>query len=72
VLFPGREVRSTFNDGVINSYAPTLPEWLLGFGGIAIVGIIVLLSLKVLGFLPANLADDEQPLSQGSAPATAH
>lgn len=72
VLFPGREVRSTFNDGVINSYAPTLPEWLLGFGGIAIVGIIVLLSLKVLGFLPTNLADEEPPLSQGSAPATEH
>jgi len=72
VLFPGREVRSTFHDGVINSYAPTLPEWLLGFGGIAIVGIIVLLSLKVLGFLPANLADDDEPLAAKSSPAAAH
>lgn len=58
VLFPGRLVSSTFYDGVINNYSPTTPEWLLGFGGIAIVGIIVLLSLKVLGFLPADLADD--------------
>jgi len=72
VLFPGREVQSTFFDGVINSYAPTLPEWLLGFGGIAIVGIIVLLSLKVLGFLPANLADDEESASKAATPATAH
>jgi Ni/Fe-hydrogenase subunit HybB-like protein len=72
VLFPGREVRSTFNDGVINSYAPTLPEWLLGFGGIAIVGIIVLLSLKVLGFLPANLADDDDSIPEKATPAAAH
>ena len=68
VLFPGREVSSSFYDGVINSYSPTLPELLLGFGGIAIVGIIVMLSLKVLGFLPENLADEVSP-AIGSSPA---
>jgi Ni/Fe-hydrogenase subunit HybB-like protein len=72
VLFPGKEVSSTFFDGVINRYSPTLPEWLLGFGGIAMVGIIVLLSLKVLGFLPANLADEESAASTASNPAAAH
>ncbi|MBP9905060.1 MAG: polysulfide reductase NrfD [Rhodoferax sp.] len=72
VLFPGKEVRSTFYDGVINSYSPTLPEWLLGFGGIAIVGIIVLLSLKVLGFLPADLADEESADTNATTPAAAH
>jgi len=60
VLFPGKQVSSSFYDGVINSYAPTLPEWLLGFGGIAIVGIIVMLSLKVLGFLPEHLDDKSE------------
>jgi len=72
VLFPGKEVSSTFFDGVINRYSPTMPEWLLGFGGISIVGIIVLLSLKVLGFLPADLADEESSSADTSTPAGAH
>ena len=57
VLFPGRQVSSSFYDGVVNRYTPSLPEWLLGFGGIAIVGLIVLLALKFLGFLPDRLDD---------------
>ena len=70
VIFPGRQVSSTFYDGVINNYSPTTPEWLLGLGGVAIVGIIVLLSLKVLGFLPADLADDIE-VSKDQQPASA-
>ena len=57
VLFPGRQVSSSFYDGVLNSYSPSLPEWLLGFGGVAIVGLIVMLALKFLGFLPERLDD---------------
>ncbi len=57
VLFPGRQVSSSFYDGVVNSYSPSLPEWLLGFGGVAIAGLIVLLALKLLGFLPDRLDD---------------
>ncbi len=57
VLFPGRQVSSSFYDGVVNAYLPSLPEWLLGFGGIAIAGLIVLLALKLLGFLPERLDD---------------
>lgn len=72
VLFPGKEVSSSFFDGVINHYSPTWPEWLLGFGGISVVGIIVLLSLKVLGFLPADLADTQEESLQGKAVAGAH
>jgi molybdopterin-containing oxidoreductase family membrane subunit len=34
-LFPGMEVSSSFNDGVIASYAPSLPEIGLGLGGVA-------------------------------------
>ncbi len=59
VLFPGKQVSSSFSDGIINSYSPALPEWLLGFGGVAIVGLIVTLALKILGFLPEHLGDDE-------------
>jgi len=57
VLFPGRQVSSSFYDGVVSAYLPSLPEWLLGFGGIAIAGLIVLLALKFLGFLPERLDD---------------
>ena len=38
VMFPGHQVSSSFSDGVVNPYTPTLPEWLLGLGGIAVVG----------------------------------
>jgi molybdopterin-containing oxidoreductase family membrane subunit len=57
VLFPGRQVSSSFADGVVAGYAPSLPEWLLGMGGVAIVGLIVLLALKFFGFLPERLDD---------------
>ncbi len=57
VLFPGMEVSSSFTDGVIASYAPSLPEFLLGLSGIGIALIIVTLALKVLGFAPNSLAD---------------
>jgi molybdopterin-containing oxidoreductase family membrane subunit len=57
VLFPGMEVSSSFTDGVIASYTPSLPEFLLGFSGIGIALIIVTLALKVLQFAPNSLAD---------------
>lgn len=70
VIFPGYQVSSSFSDGVINSYAPSLSEWLLGFGGIAVVGIIVLVALKVMGFLPARLDDAKVP-QQAANPTVA-
>ena len=72
VLFPGRQVRSSFYDGVINSYSPSLPEWLLGFGGLAIAGLIVMLALKVIGLLPDRLDDAALELTlTKQAPAAA-
>ena len=56
-IFPGYEVSSSFYDGVVNSYTPSLPEILLGFGGIALTLFIVAFALKVLRFLPVSLAD---------------
>jgi len=56
-IFPGYEVTSSFYDGAINSYTPSLPEILLGLGGIAMALFIVVFALKVLRFLPASLAD---------------
>ncbi|MGD9264500.1 MAG: polysulfide reductase NrfD [Lysobacterales bacterium] len=56
-LFPGMEVSSSFFDGEVAAYAPTLPEIGLGLGGVAFAGLLVLVGLKVLRFLPASLAD---------------
>ncbi len=57
VLFPGMEVESSFFDGVINAYTPSLPEILLGIGGVAIAALMVIIGMKVLRFLPVSLAD---------------
>ncbi|WP_114968395.1 NrfD/PsrC family molybdoenzyme membrane anchor subunit [Rhodoferax ferrireducens] len=70
VLFPGQQVSSSFYDGVVNSYSPSLPEWLLGFGGVAVAGLIVMLALKVMGFLPERL-DDAALRMSGTTPAAA-
>lgn len=57
-MFPGLEVvESSFFDGVITQYQPSLYEMLLGVGGIAIALFIVAFALKVLKFLPNSLAD---------------
>ncbi|MDO9166646.1 MAG: NrfD/PsrC family molybdoenzyme membrane anchor subunit [Rhodoferax sp.] len=72
VLFPGRQVSSSFYDGVLNSYSPSIPEWLLGFAGVAIAGLIVMLALKFLGFLPERLDEAELQTSDATqAVATA-
>ncbi len=63
-LFPGMEVSSSFYDGAIASYSPSIWELLLGFGGIAAAIIFVTIALRVLPLLPDSLADT--PDSKGS------
>ena len=58
VLFPRMEVKSSFFDGVINSYSASLPEFVLGIGGVAVAGVITMIGLKILRFLPVNLSDE--------------
>ena len=58
-MFPGKEVSSTFFDGVVNTYSPSAPEFFLGLGGMAVAMIAVALAIKVLKFLPASLADED-------------
>lgn len=57
ILFPGMEISSTFQDGVVASYTPSLPEILLGLGGVGVALVIVTLAVKVLQFTPDSLAD---------------
>ena len=57
-IFPGMEVvSSTFFDGATTQYSASLPELLLGLGGLALTLIMIALGIKVLGFLPASLED---------------
>ena len=56
-LFPGKEVSSSFFDGVVAAYSPSLPEFLLGIGGIGIALGMTVFAIKVLPFLPISLAD---------------
>ncbi len=72
VLFPGYQVSSSFGDGVVSAYAPSLPEWLLGLGGFAMVGVIVVLALKLLGFLPDRMDDQPEEAGHTAAVAAAH
>ncbi|MDV3239881.1 MAG: polysulfide reductase NrfD [Gammaproteobacteria bacterium] len=60
-LFPGMEVTSSFSDGVVNTYTPSLPEFLLGIGGFGIALLAVAVGVKVLAFLPESLEDSVVP-----------
>ena len=56
-MFPGMIESSSFYDGQINSYTPSLPELLLGLGGVAIALLMTTFAVKVLRLLPAQLDD---------------
>ncbi len=56
-IFPGFEVLEGFNEGVVNSYSPSLYELLLGLGGVAIALLAAGVGAKILRVLPTNLSD---------------
>ncbi|MBL0143989.1 MAG: polysulfide reductase NrfD [Betaproteobacteria bacterium] len=51
-IFPGYEVASSFSDGKVDAYAPSLPEFLLGIGGLAASFLIALVGVHALPILP--------------------
>jgi Ni/Fe-hydrogenase subunit HybB-like protein len=53
-IFPGYDVKSSFMDGAIDTYSPTLPEALLAFGGLGIAFTITTIGVRVLRFLPQD------------------
>jgi molybdopterin-containing oxidoreductase family membrane subunit len=53
-LFPGHAVTSSFGDGRIASYSPSLPEVLLGLGGLAAAFLITVIGVRVLPFVPVD------------------
>lgn len=55
-IFPGYEVNSSFGDGQIGNYVPSIYEILLGVGGLAIAFLITIISTRVLNSLPQDVA----------------
>ncbi|GMQ91741.1 MAG: Hdr-like menaquinol oxidoreductase integral membrane subunit HmeB [Gammaproteobacteria bacterium] len=50
-------ISSSFQDGQYIDYMPSMPEVLLGVGGIGIALIIVVFAIKIMPFMPNSLAD---------------
>ncbi|MBF0470084.1 MAG: polysulfide reductase NrfD [Gammaproteobacteria bacterium] len=57
INFPGYEVSSSFADGAINAYHPTMAETVLGLMGVAISLTMVTIASSALRLLPTTLAD---------------
>lgn len=53
-IFPGYEVSSSFADGQVTAYHPSVYEFMLGFGGLAIAFIITTAGVRVLNFMPQD------------------
>jgi Ni/Fe-hydrogenase subunit HybB-like protein len=58
-IFPGYEVSSSFYDGVIGQYTPSIWELMLGLGGFAMSIIIVFMIMRILPVTPEILPDDQ-------------
>jgi len=58
-IFPGMQITSSFFDGQVAGYAPSLPEFLLGLGGVGVAFMITLVGVRVLKFMPED--DTVQP-----------
>jgi molybdopterin-containing oxidoreductase family membrane subunit len=66
-LFPGMAASSSFGDGEVAHYVPSLPEVLLGVSGISLAMLITAGALKLMPFLPkagAEMAAHVQAAAQ--------
>ena len=68
VIFPGKEViEGALVAGEPARYLASLPELLLGLGGVAISGLILMIAVKVLRILPGRFgAEDADGPNSGS------
>jgi molybdopterin-containing oxidoreductase family membrane subunit len=61
-MFPGHTIiESGYYDGVYGmarAYSPSLPEFLLGLGGVSVALLATFVGVRLLQFLPSSLADD--------------
>ena len=57
-IFPGKEVlASSFYDGAVAAYTPTVAEALLGIAGVAVAMTLVAIGARMLKVLPESLED---------------
>ena len=57
-LFPGYTDSSSFQDGIISPYTPSMYEFMLGLGGIGISAVIYIFAIMILDFTPKSLDND--------------
>lgn len=55
-IFPGYEVSSSFGDGEVAKYVPSLPEALLAGGGLSIAYLITLIGTRIFNTMPQDVA----------------
>jgi len=53
-IFPGMDVRSSYLDGQIDHYVPSVPEIFLGLGGLGVAFLITTIGVRVLHFVPQD------------------
>lgn len=53
-IFPGYEISSSFFDGKVDHYAPSLPEVLLALSGLGIAFTMTTIGVRVLRFMPQD------------------
>ena len=70
VLFPGMQESSSFFDGVVAEYTPSIFEILLGIGGTCLALAIVTVAIAVLEFLPESLSDKALNLDSAESTST--
>ena len=58
-IFPGYEVSSSFYDGVVGEYTPSIWELMLGLGGFAASIMIAFLIMRILPVTPEILPADQ-------------
>ena len=63
-IFPGYAASSSFGDGQIQSYVPSLPEIALGVGGLGLAFLITLAGVRALPFVPHD--DSTAPEGAGA------
>ena len=61
ILFPGMIETSSFFDGEIHPYTPSVVEVLLGLGGMALAAAIIAVALRALALLPTRLEMPAEP-----------
>ncbi|HMV52722.1 MAG TPA: polysulfide reductase NrfD [Rhodocyclaceae bacterium] len=66
-IFPGYATSSSFFDGAIDQYTPSLPEILLGLGGLGFAFLATTIGVRVLHFMPEDDFGSVRPLGPASS-----